>query len=101
MFRKVGQFVKNFPAAEKEQFENTKRRRRKGVKKDQHFDVCREEHECGRAQRKRLKMEYQSAAELLWEAMDVWLTQKEEERNKTGWLEQRKVPKEEQVCCTT
>ena len=47
MFRKVGQFVKNFLAAEKEQFENTKRRRRKGVKKDQHFDVCHEEHVCG------------------------------------------------------
>ena len=55
----------------------------------------------GRSQRKRFEMEYQSAAELLREAMDFWLMQKEEERNKTKWLEQRKVPKEEQVCCTT
>ena len=46
-FGRLASFVKNFLAAEKEQFENTKRRRRKGVKKDQHFDVCHEEHVCG------------------------------------------------------
>ena len=49
----VSHFVERFHL-EKEKLRNTKRRLMKDVKKDQQFDVYRDENECGWLQRQKL-----------------------------------------------